>query len=105
MIQSQKKVKRSDIQKDKRNTNMSEEWIRWEPGSDLAGQYYIDAILDEIKEFKVVLSEVNEKHKVIITFENSVHVYKRADETYRYKLFLDLDEKYGGDFYANWPFF
>lgn len=84
---------------------MVEEWTKWEPITGLSAKYYIDSISYNNEGFKVLLSEAhNPKKQVVIFFENGVEVYRSADETYRYRLFLDLSEKYG-DLHGKWTFF
>jgi len=81
---------------------MAEIWARWEPIAGLSAKYFIDSVSDNFDGFKVILSEIhNRKKQVSIVFENSVDLYRNADETYRYQLVLELDEKYGEYFYGD----
>lgn len=85
---------------------MLEEWTRWQPVQGLGPKYFIDSISDNLDGLQIILFEKRaKKERVIITFEDSVDGYIRMDETYRYKLILDLGEKYGLDFYGDWTFF
>jgi hypothetical protein len=85
---------------------MSEEWIRWIPISGLAPKYSIESVSDSFDGFKVVLfEEFDKKERVIIKFEETVSAYRSTDESYRSKLIVDLDKKYGRDFYGDWTFF
>ena len=84
---------------------MTEQWTKWEPAPALIKKYWIDAVLDTADDFSILLSDANNANKIQVIFENSVDAYRNADETYRYKLICDLNEKYGGDFYGSWTLF
>ncbi len=86
--------------------NMQEKWIRWEPISNLSAKYYIDSISDNIKEFKIVLSEYRDKKKKVqVIFKNSVDAYRSTDESFRLGTIYNLGDQYGKKFYAEWTFF
>ena len=85
---------------------MTEQWARWEPISGLAEKYDIVTVSEEIEGFRVVLfDEQDSTKKAIISFEQAVSAYRSTDESFRYKLIRDLDERYGSDFYGKWTFF
>jgi len=89
-----------------RITDTKERWSRWLPLNNLAKNYYLDSISDDIQELKFVLSEANnEKRKLHITFDNSVYSYRTNYETFRLKLIYNLDKLYGSEFFINWPLF
>ncbi len=41
----------------------------------------------------------------MITFNGSADSYKYTNESFCFKIFGDLSDKYGDDFYSNWSFF
>ena len=86
---------------------MSKEiWTRWKPLENLASAYYIDILVDDLKCFKLILSEVkDESKKVTILFENYVLAYRNTDESFRQNLMAWLDKEYGGEFWCKWNFF
>lgn len=85
---------------------MSEQWERWEPIRSLSSKYYIESISDSIKCFKITLCESDdERKKVEVVFEDSVHAYRSTDESFNLKTINTLDEQYGTKFYSNWTFF
>jgi hypothetical protein len=85
---------------------MQEQWIRWNPIGGLAKKYYLDSILYKERELIILLAEEkNERNKVQVIFNNSIKSYKHTEETSTLKTISDIDEKYGGDFYAYWTFF
>ncbi|MCR6106975.1 hypothetical protein HXA34_11810 [Salipaludibacillus agaradhaerens] len=85
---------------------MNEQWERWEPIKRLSNKYYIESISDSIKCFKITLCESNdERKKVEVIFDDSVHAYRSTDESFNLKTINTLDEHYGTRFYSNWTFF
>jgi hypothetical protein len=85
---------------------MEDNWIQWKPAENLQAKYYIEALCDSLQGFKIVLSDVNDRNKrVLINFRTSAYAYRRTDETSRYRLILQLKEKYGGSFYGNCSLF
>jgi hypothetical protein len=85
---------------------MKEIWEKWEPIENLAAKYYIDAVLDTIEDFKIILSQEDKRNnKIHIIFENSVDAYRSTDESFRLHLIETLDKRYGSDFYGDWTFF
>ncbi|HVX00571.1 MAG TPA: hypothetical protein VHA52_09090 [Candidatus Babeliaceae bacterium] len=84
---------------------MKEEWIRWQPLSNLAEKYYIDALIYN-KSLKILLSEENDDFKkILVTFESRINAFRFTEESYRLKLFGDLREQYTADFFGRWTFF
>lgn len=87
------------------------QWERWEPIKNLSNRsssnkYSIVSIINNTRELEVVLDEVNSnKDKIRILFKNSVHAYRRTNESFWINGIAALDEEYGGDFYATWAFF
>ncbi len=43
--------------------------------------------------------------KVRILFKNGVDVYRNTNESFTNELIVNLGERYGRSFYADWPFF
>lgn len=83
-----------------------EKWIRWEPVAHLAAQYYIDSICEDSKEFKIVLSEFNNKESELqVIFKSSIYFYEKTDDTFILSIINDLYERYGKEFYTEWTFF
>jgi len=84
---------------------MTEEWVKWKPLPDLSNSYYIDEILDRIKNFNFLLTDYNdERKKLRVIFEHSVDAYRSTDESYRQKTLYDLGNKHGTEF-TKWTFF
>ena len=85
---------------------MIERWIRWEPIKGLSKKYYIESITDNIRGFKIILSDSNDENKKLqITFGNSVDSYKSTYESFQQKMLFDLEQKYGPDFFTEWTYF
>ncbi len=80
-----------------------EEWTRWEPIKNLSGKYYVDAIILSDAGLIIQLSE-NAK-KIELNFRYAADSYKYTNESFCFKIFGDLSDRYGGDFYGNWSFF
>jgi hypothetical protein len=85
---------------------LEEVWKRWEVENDLISKYYIESVTDNIEGLRIVLSDAtDESKKVEILFEDSVHVYRSTDESFRQSTINKLDEHYGAEFYRNRTFF
>lgn len=85
---------------------MNEQWIKWEPIKGLSANYYVDSISDNMKGFKIVLSEAkNEENKVHIIFKDSIYAYRSTEEGFRLEMLYSLKAKYGAKFYSEWSFF
>lgn len=86
---------------------MNEIWERWEPVAGLRDKYCVEYIDDRIDCFRVRLywDYYNDPKRVDIFFENSVDSYRRTEEMYRHGVVLDLDKRYGKEFYAPWTLF
>ncbi len=85
---------------------MIEQWFKWKPVKNLSSKYYIESITDGIEGFIIVLSDASdEKKKVKVVFEDSVHAYRSTDESFRQNTIDALDEIYGTLFYSEWTLF
>ena len=85
---------------------MTEQWIQWVPINNLVSKYYIDSVIDDIKNFRIIFSELNNKNnRLQVVFKNSVGIYRNTNESYRLKIMDDLNKKYGKKFYGDWTFF
>lgn len=86
---------------------MDEIWQRWEPIVGLRDKYCVEYIDDSIDSFRVRLywDYYHDSQRVDIIFENSVDAYRRSEALYRHGLILDLDQRYGKEFYAQWTLF
>lgn len=85
---------------------MAEQWVRWRPIEGLSSKYYIELIEDNFNGFKIVLSDANdEKNKINVIFESSVHAYRSTDESFRQSTINIINEVYGIQFYSEWTFF
>lgn len=83
-----------------------EKWTHWEPIEALTKRYEIVSVIDDGTDFSILLVEnKNESKKIRLLFESLVETYRCAPESYRYKLIIELSEKYGGDFYRDKTFF
>lgn len=85
---------------------LDEKWTQWKPMEGLSPKYFVDSIVDNLKEFSILLSDENDKKKhVKMTFETVILSHRHTDESQRIKTIHYLDEKYGGSFYSKWTFF
>lgn len=85
--------------------NLKENWLRWEPISNLDGKYNLEFI-SNVNEFTLLLSQVkNKDKKVKLSFNKSVEAYRVTYESFRQNLINQLTEKYGSEFYSCWAFF
>lgn len=85
---------------------MIEQWIQWIPINNLISKYYIDTIIDDLENFRIILSELNNRNnKIQVIFKNSVDAYRSTDESYRLKIIDELNKQYGKQFYVDWTFF
>jgi hypothetical protein len=88
---------------------MVEQWSRWEPMQNIAKKYQVVSLSDEIMndgKFIIVLSDMQNKKKGLqVIYEKGVRAFKVTYESFRQKLFYDLHQKYGSDFYGSWTFF
>lgn len=85
---------------------MEEQWERWKPIDGLARKYDIADIIDDVDGFVVTLFDISDKHqRLILQFQHSVEAYHVANETLRHRVIVDLDTRYGTEFYGNWTFF
>ncbi len=87
--------------------NTQEEWIYWDRMKDISGRYCIEAIYDKIDQgFSLLLmNNVDERKKINILFEKSVHAYRTTEEGLCLDTWHQLSKKYGTDFYAFKNFF
>jgi len=90
---------------------MTDDWEQWKPISGLLVHYDISSLVDKggglfisLVEAKRIGEEFNANSHVQILF-NRTFAYRNTYETYRYKLILELSEKYGTTFYADWKLF
>lgn len=85
---------------------MIEQWTRWEPIEGLEGKYDVEFIVNNLKEFTMLLvNPYNTETKIQVIFENSVNAYTKTNESYRQRIVSDLSDEYGSDFYGAWTFF
>ena len=82
-----------------------EDWIRWEPVDiKLANNYYLESFRYE-DGLKIILKEQGGGQTLQVLFDGQISAMRFADETMRLKLFKDLFNKYGVDFFRCWSFF
>jgi len=85
---------------------MHEQWVQWRPVGQLAPQYYMTALIDDVTGFYIRLGESNNNPRgLFITFEHSIGAYRITDEGDRAAKLLYLHDTYGHDFFAKWSFF
>lgn len=85
---------------------MQEQWIRWEPIEKSKGKFRIDNVSNAFNGLSIMLTDLdNMQRKIQFLFKNSVNSYRDTNESFRQKTILDLRDKYGADFYAQWTFF
>jgi hypothetical protein len=82
-----------------------EKWIKWEPTKDLSGKYHVISITWPEDGIIIKLSDVNNTKKIEIKFEYFVDAYRYTHESFCFKIFSDLSNKYGTEFYKEWSFF
>ncbi len=82
-----------------------EEWTRWEPKQNIIERYYIDFFGMVGENWDFVIKLHNDEQKIEIRFDGMVASYKYTNESFCFRIFGELSEKYGGDFYSNWSFF
>lgn len=78
---------------------MIENWTKFEPINGLSNKYYLESIIDDLEEFKIILVDINDcKKKVSIVIDSFLGSYHITDVVY-------LDKKYELNFYQEWTFF
>ncbi len=82
-----------------------EEWIRWEPIKDLSGKYYIDSLAISERGLIIQLSDHDKVKKIEILFDSAIDGYRYTNESFCFKIFGDLSQKYGTEFYKDFSFF
>jgi len=85
---------------------MQEDWIRWEPLKGITGKYDVDYISDGKDGLVIKLySETKETKAINVVFKDYADTYRHTNESFCFKVFGDLSEKYGAGFYGQWSFF
>jgi hypothetical protein len=85
---------------------MHEQWTQWRPIEQLAPQYYMTALIDDVTGFYIRLGESkNNPCGLFITFERSIDACRVTDEGDRFTKLLYLIDTYGRDFFVKWAFF
>lgn len=82
-----------------------EEWARWEPINGLSGKYFINSLIISEERLVIHLSDNDKIKKIEIVFDNGIDGYRYTNESFYFKIFGDLSQKYGTEFYKNWSFF
>lgn len=82
-----------------------EEWTRWEPTQDLSARFVIDALTLSHDGLIVKLSAENSTKKIEIIFDDSLDGHRYTNESFCFKIFSDLSDRYGTEFYRSWSFF
>ena len=68
---------------------IEEQWLMWEPLSQLRGDYYFELIALDAHDanFKIILEKYNnKKEKVHLTFKFGVACYRVMDELYAFEM-------------------
>ncbi|MCL4415097.1 MAG: hypothetical protein M1365_00125 [Actinobacteria bacterium] len=81
-----------------------EEWTRWEPINGLSGKYSINSLTIAEDKLIIQLSDHDKVKKIEIVFDNGIDGYRYTYESFCFKIFGDLSEKHGTEFYKNWSF-
>ena len=79
------------------------EWAHWEPIKGLSGKYYIDFLMMSTDGLIIKLSQGEQKIEII--FDEHVDAFRYTNESFCFKIFGDLSEQYGDDFYVGRSFF
>lgn len=82
-----------------------EKWIRWEIKEALNESYYLDDLSWPDTGFKIKFRAESDKQKIEIFFDESIDAFRYTNESFYFKLFGDLSDKYGSGFYKDWSFF
>lgn len=82
-----------------------EEWTRWEPINGLSGKYSINSLTIAEDKLIIQLSDHDKVKKIEIVFDNGIDGYRYTYESFCFKIFGDLSQKHGIEFYKNWSFF
>lgn len=80
-----------------------EKWNRWQPLETMVGKYYVDFLI--LSENALIIKLSNGEQKIEIIFDESIDAFRYTDESFYFKIFGDLSERYGDDFYVGWSFF
>lgn len=86
---------------------MVEEWSKWKPEKleVLPAATYLKRLTRD-DDILLISFETEEEGKLVnVTFNKFVFSYRSTDEGNRLKLLVDLNIKYGEDFYKDWRFF
>ena len=82
-----------------------EQWARWEPINELSGKYSINSLIISEEKLVIQLSDHDNIKKIEIIFNSGIDGYRYTNESFCFKIFGDLSQKYGTEFYKNWSFF
>ncbi len=83
-----------------------EQWIKWEPIEGLDTVYTINEISNNLKDFTVLLIDLdNDKKKIRIFFKDSVDAYRYTEECYRLNIGSLFTQPTGENLYGRWGFF
>ncbi|MFA5998755.1 MAG: hypothetical protein WC747_01920 [Candidatus Babeliales bacterium] len=82
-----------------------EKWTRWEPINGLSGKYYLDYFAWSEKGFVVELISGKKEKRIQILFDDYIDSFRYTNESFCFKIFGDLSDQYGDDFYGDWSFF
>ena len=84
----------------------NENWVKWEPISDLYEKYDLISFDYNINGLKItLLDEIKKESKIQLKFKNSIDSCRVTYENNREKIFFALKDKYGSSFYLKWTFF
>lgn len=87
---------------------MQEHWTQWKPISDrFLKWYYTESISDNENGLKIILfdAENPSDKRILIHFTKGVDAYRITNESFTNEIINFVDDKYGVDFYVDWPFF
>lgn len=86
-------------------SNLTENWTRWELASGLDPKYYLKSLVDDFDGLKLrMISDRDESSAIDLWFE-SAWAYRVSDESFRLGTMRQLRLKYGVDFHTEWTFF
>lgn len=80
-----------------------EKWIKWEPIEEIKGQFYVDAIINDLEGLKIELS--NDNRKLNLLFKGFIASCRSTEEGYIQKTYYEISRDHDKLFFKNSPLF
>jgi len=85
---------------------LTEQWEHWIPRENLARRYHVKSVIEDEEGLTILLVEDKREDRGLkVSFGYAADAYRSTYETLRHMLVMQLDEKYGTEFYSKWTFF